>query len=141
MPVASNNDYSPDIYRRRDTTVDVAVVFVGTLFVGGEGGDADCVGSLDYGVEVEDGFVRLVAEVGEVEDGLAILPPDAGDKLADLHIELDRVNVDDIVGTGVAGSQTWVEFQLDMEAVGREFPLLPSVAGQELHPTDKTRGE
>lgn len=28
-----------------------------------------------------------------------------------------------------------------MEAVGREFPLLPSVAWQELHPTDKARGE
>ena len=28
-----------------------------------------------------------------------------------------------------------------MEAIGREFPLFPSVAGQEFHPTDKARGE
>lgn len=134
----------PDIHRRRHMAVDVAVAFVGPLLVSRKGGDAGGVGGLDDGVEVEGGSalaVGVVAEVGEVEGDASRLPLDAGDEFADLNLILDGVDVDDIVGTGVTGTKAWVEFQFNMEAVSRDFPLLPSVAWQKLHTANKACGE
>lgn len=116
------------------------MALVGFLLVGGKGRDTGGVGGLDDGIEVESRgalAVGVVADVGEVEGDASRLPLDAGDKFADLHLELDGVDMDNIVGTGVTGTYAWVETKLDMEAVGRNLPLFPSVAGQELHTTDK----
>lgn len=88
---------------RRDTAVDVAMALVGTLLVRGKGGNAGGVGSFDNSVEVEGGFVHLVAEVGEVEGYAASLQFNAGHKFTDLNFELDGVDVDNIIVAGVAG--------------------------------------
>lgn len=81
------------------------MVLFGSFLVGRKGGDAGGVGGFDDGIEVEyDGITRLVAEVGEVEGSTTGLSLYAGDEFADFHIELDGVDVDDTVGTGVAGT-------------------------------------
>lgn len=80
------------------------MVFVGTLFVGGEGGDAGGVGGFDDGVEVERGAARLVAEVGEVEGGAAGLSFYAGHKFANLHLKFHSIDMDDIVGACMVGA-------------------------------------
>ena len=118
------------------------MILIGLLLGGGEGGDAGGVGGFDDGVEVEyDGAVRLVAEVGEVEGNEPRLPLDSGNEFADPHLELDGIDVDDIVGTGVAGTQAGVEGEFYVETVGRRFPLLSMVARWELHPADQPCGE
>ena len=80
------------------------MVFVGTFLVGREGGDAGGVGGFDDGVEVDGGFVRLDAEVGEVEGDASCLPLHTGYEQADLHLKLDGIDVYYIVGMGVAGT-------------------------------------
>ena len=45
------NGNGADEYRRRHTAVDIPMVFVGFLLVGGEGRDAGGIGSLDDGIE------------------------------------------------------------------------------------------
>lgn len=78
--------------------------FVGSFFVGGEGGDASGICRLNDGVEVE-GWRGLtagvIAEVGEVERHTTIRSADAGHELADFGLELHGVDMDDIVGTGM----------------------------------------
>lgn len=99
-----------DENRRRHSAVDVAVVLVDTFLIGRESGDAGGVGGLHNGVKVEpDGIARLVAEVGEVECDAVGLSLNAGDKLANLHIEFYGVDMHDIVGSGMAGTQAGVE--------------------------------
>ena len=108
------------------------MVLVGALFVWGEGGGAGGVGGLDDGVEVKGGgalAVRVVAEVGKVEGNAAGLPLHAGDEFANLHIKLDGIDVDYIVGTGVAGPRAGVEGEFYVETVGRHFALLSPAAG------------
>ena len=118
------------------------MVLVGLLFVWGERRYAGSVGGFDNGIEVEHNRVAcLVAEVGEVEGDLRSVPRHAGDEFANLHIELDGVDEDNIVGAGVAGTRTGVEAQLYAETVSRQFPLFASVTRQELHPSDKAGGE
>ena len=94
--------------------------FVGSFLVGGEGGDASGIRSLDNCVEVE-GWrgltVGVIAEVWQVERHTAILSTDAGHELADFRLELHGIDMDDIVGMGVAGTHTRCKTQLDMEAV------------------------
>lgn len=132
--IASGNDYRANENGRRHATVDIAVVFVGAFFVGRKGGDTGCVGDFDDGVEVEyDGAVRLVAEVWEVQGDAAQLPLDAGDKFADLYIELDGVDVDNIVGAGFGGIEAGAEGEGDAKAVG--------MATGELHHGQRSAGE
>lgn len=108
-------------HRRRYTAVNIAVDFVGTFLVGGEGGDVSGICRLNDGVKVEcwRGLtVVVVTEVGKVESRTAVHPADAGHKLADFSLEIHRVDVNqrsrtpinksnavsnDIVGTGEAG--------------------------------------
>lgn len=112
------------------------------LLISRKGWGTSGIGCLDDSVEVEhDGVARLITEIQEVESDASRLPLNAGDEFADLYIVLDGVDMDDIVGTGVAGTKTGVEFQFYVETIGCHFPLLPSVAWQKLHPTDKTGGE
>ena len=76
--------------------------FVFSFFVGGEGGDASGIRSLDNGVEVESRrglTVGVIGEVGEVERHTAVHSTGAGHELADFGLELHGVDVDDIVGT------------------------------------------
>ena len=82
--------------------------FVNSFLVGGEGGDASGICSLDDGVEVESrrGFtVGVIAEVGKVERHTAVHSTDTDHELADFSSKLHSVDVDDIVGTGLAGGQ------------------------------------
>ena len=94
-----------DEYRRRHTPIDIAVAFVGFLLVGGEGRDAGGIGSLDDAIEVEtDGFVGFLAEVGQVEGNVGSSPFGTDHKLANLHLKLDGIDEDHIVGTGMIGA-------------------------------------
>lgn len=70
-----------------DAAVDVAVLTVGFLLVGGEGGDVGGVGGFDDGIEVEgDGLAGcdFVAHVREVEGCAGGLALDAGHEHADV---------------------------------------------------------
>ena len=101
--------------------VDVAVRFVLLLLGGREGGDVGSSRSFDDGVEVEPDWriaIHLLAEVGEVKGGLPVLTADAGHQLADLHLRLDGIDVDDIVGTGSVVTHIGTKNELYMEAVG-----------------------
>lgn len=91
-------------------SVDVAVLFVGLLFGGGEGGNA-CGGCRFYdGVEIKGNRGSgLFAEVGKVERGLACLTLHAGDELTDFLLRRDGVDVDDIVGAGFWGIEAGTE--------------------------------
>ena len=81
------------------------MVFVGFLFVRGESWYAGGVSGFDDGVEViNDGVGGFFTKVGKVEGNIAGLPLHAGDKFTDLHLKLDSVDMDNIVGTGMAGS-------------------------------------
>ena len=107
---------------------------VGLLFGDGEGGDAGGGGRFYDSVEVEvDGIAGLLAEVREVEGGLAVLPPDAGDELANLDLWGDGVDVDNIVWAGFGGIEAGSESEGDAKAVG-------SAAG-ELHHRQGTTGK
>lgn len=105
-----------------DAAVDVAVLTVGFLLVGGEGGNVGGVGGFDDGVEVE-GYrlagCDFVAHVGEVEDGAPGMALDAGHEHADVGIGGDGIDVHDIVGTGFI-LQVGEEGEVDMEAVGTD---------------------
>ena len=105
-----------------DAAVDVAVLTVGFLLVGGEGGDAGGVGGFDDGVEVE-GYglagCDFVAHVREVEGGTGGLALDAGHEHADVGIGGDGIDVHDVVGSGFV-VQVGEEGEVDMEAVGMD---------------------
>lgn len=108
--IASSYDYRPNIHRRWHAAVDVAVFFFGAFFVGRKGWDIGGIGGLDDGVEMEcDGIACLVVEVGEFEGNAAKLLLDAGDEFADLNIELNSIDVDNIVGAGVNGAWAGIE--------------------------------
>lgn len=77
--------------------------------------------------------VGVVCEVGEVEGGSASFSTYASHELANLHLKLDCVDVDDIIQTGKAGIQAWVESKLYMETVGH------TLGG--LHSGNRTSGE
>lgn len=110
------------------------MLLVGLLFGCGEGGCAGGGGGFDDGVEiVGDGVGGLLVEVGEVERGLAVLSPYAGDELADFHLRRDGVDVDDIVGAGFGGIEAGAKGEGDAKAVG-------SVAS-ELHHWQRATGE
>lgn len=102
-----------DEHRWRYSAVNIAVGFVNSFLVGGEGGDAGGICSLNDGVEVEGwGWltVGVITEVGKVESRTAVHSTDAGDELTYFHLEPHSVDVDDIVGTGLAGGRcrlTW----------------------------------
>ena len=64
---------------------------------------------------------------------MAVLAQDAGHELADLHIRLDGVDVDDIVRAGFVGFETGAEGEVDMQAVG--------VAAHEVHYGQRTLGD
>lgn len=105
-----------------DAAVDVAVLTVGFLFVGGEGGDESGASGFDDGVEVEgDGLAGcdFVAHVGEVEGGMGGLALDAGHEHADVGIGGDGIDVHDVVGSGFV-VQVGEEGEVDMEAVGMD---------------------
>ena len=108
-----------DENREGDAAVDIAVLVIGLLFSGGNGGDA-CGGCrFDDGVKVEsDGGGGLLAEVGEVAGGMAFLPLHAGDELADFHLWGDGVDVDDIFGMGFGCIEAGTEGEGDAKAVG-----------------------
>ena len=110
-----------DEHRRGYSSVNIPMGFVGSFLVGGEGGDACGIRSLDNCVEVE-GWrgltVGVIAEVWQVESRTAVHSTDAGHELADFCLELHNIDVNqrsrtpinksnavsnDIVGTGVAG--------------------------------------
>lgn len=95
------------------------MLVVGLLLSGRESGDAGGGGGFYDGVEIKNYRVAgLLAEVGEVENGLAVLPPDAGDELADFHLRRDGVDVDNIVVAGLGGIETGTEGEGDAKAVG-----------------------
>ena len=101
------------------------MVLVGFLFVRGESWYAGGVGGLNDGVEVKrDGLVGLVAEVWEVEGSATGLPLHAGDKFTDLHIEFHRIDMDNIVGTGMAGSYARIETEFNVEVIDKHSPWL-----------------
>ena len=50
--IVRTNCNGADEYRRRHTPVDISMVFVGFLLVGGEGRNAGGVGGLDDGIEM-----------------------------------------------------------------------------------------
>lgn len=105
-----------------DAAVDVAVLTVGFLLVGGEGGDVGGVGGFDDGVEVEgDGLsgCDFVAHVREVEGGTGGLALDAGHEHADVGIGGDGIDVHDVVGSGFV-VQVGEEGEVDMKAVGMD---------------------
>ena len=105
-----------------DAAVDVAVLTVGFLLVGGEGGYESGASGFDDGVEVE-GYrlagCDFVAHVGEVEDGAGTMALDAGHEHADVGIGEDGIDVHDVVGTGFI-LQIGEEGEVDMEAVGMD---------------------
>lgn len=104
-----------DENREGNTAIDVAVLLVGLLFGSGEGGCAGGGGGFDDGVEIIGyGGIGLLAEVGEVENGLAVLPPDAGDELADFHLRRDGVDMHHIVRAGFGGIEAGMEGEGDM---------------------------
>ena len=110
------------------------MLLVGFFFGGGEGGCASSGGGLDDGVEiVGDGGGGFLVEVGEVEDGLAVLPPDAGHQHTDFHLWRDDVDMDDIVGSGFGGIEARTESKFDMQTV--------DAAVGELHHGQRTTGE
>lgn len=110
------------------------MLLVGLLFGGGEGGCASSGGGLDDGVEiVGDGGGGFLVEVGEVEDGLAVLPPDAGHQHTDFHLWRDDVDMDDIVGAGFGGIEAGAEGEFDMQTV--------DTAAGELHHGQWATGE
>jgi hypothetical protein len=85
------HDGEADEHRRRYSSVNIPVVFVGTLLVSREGGDASCVGRLDDGVKVEGWrglIVGFFGEVGQVEGYTTIPSTGAGHKLAEFCLEL-----------------------------------------------------
>ena len=107
-----------------------------SFLVGRKSGDAGGVCSLNDSVEVEgwSGLtVRVIAEVGEVESHITLISADTGHELADFRLELHGIDMDDIIGTGVAGTHARCKTQLDMEAV--------NMALGEIHPPDRTGRE
>ena len=104
------NGNGADEYRRRHTAVDIPMVFVGFLLVGGEGRDAGGVGRLDDGIEMNgDWFFGFFAEVGQVEGDAGGSPLGTGHELADLHLELNSIDEDYIVEVGMSGSDVGLE--------------------------------
>lgn len=118
--------------RRRYAAVNIAVGFVGSFFIGRKGGDASGICCLSAttlfhlgisqaslalrstfttpndGVAVESRnclTVGVITEVGKVESRTAVHSTDAGDELTYFHLEPHSVDVDDIVGTGLAGGR------------------------------------
>lgn len=127
---------STDEHRRRYTAVNIAVGFINSFFVGGEGGDASGICRLNDSVEVERRrglTVRVVAEIWKVERHTAVHSTDTGHELADFSLELHGIDMDDIVGTGMAGAHARYKTQLVMEAV--------NTALGEIHPADRTGRE
>ena len=123
-----------DENREGNTAIDVAVLLVGLLFGSGEGGCAGGGGGFDDGVEIIGyGGIGLLAEVGEVENGLAVLPPDAGDELADFHLRRDGVDMHHIVRAGFGGIEARTESKFDMQTV--------DAAAGELHHGQRATGE
>lgn len=103
---------------RRDAAVDVAVLFVGLLLIGGESCITGGIGGFDDGIEVKrDGLVDLVAEVWQVEGDTGNLPFGAGHKLTDLYLKLDGIDEYHIVGIGVSDVKAGVKLEFHMQVV------------------------
>ena len=103
---------------RRDAAVDVAVLFVGLLLIGGESCITGGIGGFDDGIEVKrDGLVGLVAEVWQVEGDTGNLPFGAGHKLTDLYLKLDGIDEYHIVGIGVSDVKAGVKLEFHMQVV------------------------
>ena len=103
---------------RRDAAVDVAVLFVGLLLIGGESCITGGIGGFDDGIEVKrDGLVGLVAEVGKVEGDACCSSLNTGHELADIHLILNSIDEDQIIGIGVGGIAAGIELEIHMQAV------------------------
>ena len=95
------------------------MALVGFFLVGGKGRDTGGVGGLDDGIEmIIDGFVGFLAEVWEVEGDAGGPPLGTGHELANIHLELNGIDEDYIVGIGMSVAVTGVELKLYMQAIG-----------------------
>ena len=86
------------------------MALVGFLLVGREGRDAGGIGRLDDGIEVIiDGFVIFFAEVGQVEGDAGSTPFGTCHELADLRLELDGIDENNIIRFGTINSAAGIE--------------------------------
>ena len=95
------------------------MALVGFLLVWGEGRNTGSIGCFDDGIEMNgDWFFGFLAEVGQVEGNAGSSPLGTGHELANLHLELDSIDEDYIVGIGMIGSDVGLELKLHMQAIG-----------------------